>query len=195
VDGERAWRIATHIAGWVVGALLVVLIVTGIVLTFRYQPTVTGAYADVASLESSGPITARGVHRLASSLLLPAVITLAIASIGLFLVRRDRAPIVLPVLAAGFTIVAAFTGSLLPWDQLSLWAVTVGDDFRGYTRIIGGNEVKFVLLGSREVSPSTMSQWYWLHSVVLPALLAPTLGALVWRTRRRARPQEADLAG
>jgi len=88
VERERPWRIATRAACWVVGALLVVLVVTGVTLSFRYRPDVSGAYADVADLEQRSILSARSAHRLASALFLPAVGCLAIASIGLFLSRR-----------------------------------------------------------------------------------------------------------
>ncbi len=45
-----------------------------------------------------------------------------------------------------FTLLLSFTGYLLPWDQLALWAVTVGTNMMGYTPVFG-NEVRFVLLG------------------------------------------------
>ena len=163
--------------------LFVILLVTGVVLTFRYRPTV--AYTDVRELEHHPVFTARRVHRLASSLFLPAMACLAVSSIGLFLARRERTPVVWPLVAAGLSVVAAITGYLLPWDQLALWAVTVGTNMQGYRPILRGHDVKFVLLGTREVSPATLSRWYWVHAVVLPVLLVAALIVIVLRARRR----------
>jgi quinol-cytochrome oxidoreductase complex cytochrome b subunit len=181
VRTERAWRAATRGTAWVVGGLFLVLLATGIALTFRYRPTVTS----VGSLETSSPITLRNVHRLASTLFIGSVGALAIASIGLFVIRRDRLPIAIPVAAAGVTVGAGITGYLLPWDQLGLWAVTVGGNFEGYTQIIRGDKVKFVLVGSREFSTSTFSHWYWLHALVVPLVFVALFAALVGRVHGR----------
>ena len=182
MEQERPWWIATRVAAWVVGALLVVLVATGVTLSFRYRPDIS--YANVADMEQRSMLTARSAHRLASALFLPAVGCLAIASIGLFLTRRDRGPVVFPLLAGGLTLAAAFTGYLLPWDQLSLWAVTVGTDMRGYAPILRGHRVKYVLLGSTEVSTATMSRWFWVHTAVLPLVIIGVLAALVVSARR-----------
>jgi quinol-cytochrome oxidoreductase complex cytochrome b subunit len=139
----------------------------------------------VTGLEPRSRISLRGVHRLAATLFVPAVGALAIASIGFFLARRNRAPIALPLLAGAATLAAAFTGYLLPWDQLALWAVTVGADMRGYGPILRHHEVKYVILGSREIDIATFSRWFWTHTVVLPVVIVAILIALARTVRRR----------
>ena len=185
MEQERPWRIATRAAIWVVGGLLVVLVATGVTLSFRYRPDVSGAYANVADLEQRSILSARSAHRLAAAGFLPAVGCLAIASIGLFLTRRERGPTVLPLLAGGLTLAAVFTGYLLPWDQLSLWAVSVGTNMRGYGPIIRGHSVKYVLIGSTEVGTATFSRWFWVHTVLVPLVMVAVLAALVINVRRR----------
>ena len=54
------------------------------------------------------------------------------------------------VLLLVFTMLLSFTGYLLPWDQLALWAVTVGTNMMGYTPVFG-SQVRFVLLGGVEI--------------------------------------------
>jgi quinol-cytochrome oxidoreductase complex cytochrome b subunit len=54
-----------------------------------------------------------------------------------------------PALGSGIavaTLLASFTGFLLPWDQLALWAVTVGSDLQGYTALFDP-VVRFGLIG------------------------------------------------
>jgi quinol-cytochrome oxidoreductase complex cytochrome b subunit len=53
---------------------------------------------------------------------------------------------VIGVILLTLTLLLSFTGYLLPWDQLALWAVTVGTNMMGYTPVFG-EEVSFVLLG------------------------------------------------
>ena len=53
---------------------------------------------------------------------------------------------VIGVILLTLTLLLSFTGYLLPWDQLALWAVTVGTNMMGYTPVFG-DQVKFVLAG------------------------------------------------
>ena len=55
---------------------------------------------------------------------------------------------VIGVILLTLTLLLSFTGYLLPWDQLALWAVTVGTNMMGYTPVFGSS-VKYVLLGSQ----------------------------------------------
>jgi len=48
------------------------------------------------------------------------------------------------------TLLLSFTGYLLPWDQLSLWAVTVGTNMAKYAPI-AGPQTRFSMLGSYTV--------------------------------------------
>jgi len=184
VEQDRGLTIATRVLAYVVGVLFVVLAATGVALTFRYQPTVS--YANVASLEHHSIVTLRGVHRLASRLFVLAVGGLAVSSIGLFIARRRRFPIAFSLLAGLFALAGSVTGYLLPWDQMSLWAVSVGTNMRGYSAILHGHKVRFVLVGSTEVGTSTVQQWFWVHAVVVPVLIVGAVGAVLFAARRRA---------
>ena len=53
------------------------------------------------------------------------------------------------------TLLLSFTGYLLPWDQLALWAVTVGTNMGGYSPVLG-DQVRFALLGSAEIGTETL---------------------------------------
>ena len=46
---------------------------------------------------------------------------------------------VIGIILLTLTLLLSFTGYLLPWDQLSLWAVTVGTNMMGYTPVFGGS--------------------------------------------------------
>jgi len=56
---------------------------------------------------------------------------------------------------------------------------------QGYRPILRGHGVKFVLLGTKEVSPATMSHWYWVHAVAVPLLLVAVVVVVVVRARRQ----------
>src|SRR4029078_5132351 len=59
------------------------------------------------------------------------------------------------------TFLLRFTGDLLPWAQLAIWAVTVGTNMAGATPIIG-DQVRFMLVGGVELCRTTLLRWYAL---------------------------------
>ena len=70
----------------------------------------------------------------------------------------------------------SFTGYLLPWDQLSVWAVTVGANLAG--------DAGTVLLGGRWVGEDTLNRFYVLHCVGLPLVTVFLMGVHFWRVRK-----------
>ncbi len=93
-----------------------------------------------------------------------------------------------------FTLLLSFTGYLLPWDQLSMWAVTVGSNMAGAAPLIGADgpgsvvtqesDIRYYLLGSRVVSETTLNRFYIWHCVVLPLVAAIFMGVHFWRIRK-----------
>jgi quinol-cytochrome oxidoreductase complex cytochrome b subunit len=81
------------------------------------------------------------------------------------------------------TLLLSFTGYLLPWDQLSLWAVTVGANIAGYSPVFGNN-VKFVLLGGNDIGSNTLIRWYVLHVLLLPFVIVIFMAVHFWRVRK-----------
>ncbi len=81
------------------------------------------------------------------------------------------------------TLGLSFTGYLLPWDQLSYWAVTVGTNLVHYVPVIGST-VQDLLIGGDQVGPSTLLRFYALHVAVLPGLVILMLAVHIWRVRK-----------
>jgi quinol-cytochrome oxidoreductase complex cytochrome b subunit len=163
---------------------LVVLVVSGVYLWFRYEPTAAAAWPTVRSLDQAPTWSSRmrTTHRVASFL----TIALALAAAILLVGRRidtGRRGAVAGVGVLVTALAASFTGYLLPWDQLALWAVTVGSNMRGVQATFD-TRVKYLLLGSREISLGTYRFWAISH-LVLGALVAAAV-VLAWlRTRER----------
>jgi quinol-cytochrome oxidoreductase complex cytochrome b subunit len=82
-----------------------------------------------------------------------------------------------------FTLLLSFTGYLLPWDQLSLWAITVGTNMVGSAPIMGKPQ-QFVLIGGYEVGGAALIRFYTLHVIGLPLLAAVFMTVHFWRIRR-----------
>jgi len=74
---------------------------------------------------------------------------------------------VIGVILLTLTLLLSFTGYLLPWDQLALWAVTVGTNMIGYTPVFG-SQVRFVLLGGAEIGTNTFAALVRAPRSVLP---------------------------
>jgi quinol-cytochrome oxidoreductase complex cytochrome b subunit len=77
----------------------------------------------------------------------------------------------------------SFTGYLLPWDQLALWAVTVGTNMAGSIPFIG-EKVRYILLGGPSVDQATLIRFFVLHVVVLPLVISLFMVFHFWRVRK-----------
>ncbi|MDP2663586.1 MAG: cytochrome b N-terminal domain-containing protein, partial [Dehalococcoidia bacterium] len=81
------------------------------------------------------------------------------------------------------TLLLSFTGYLLPWDQLSYWAVTVGTNMVGSLPLVG-ETVRVALLGALEVGPTALTRFYALHIMILPLVMTMLIGVHFWRIRK-----------
>jgi hypothetical protein len=74
---------------------------------------------------------------------------------------------------------------------MALWAVTVGSDLD--VNLWDLANVKYVLVGSEELGIDEFQRAIWVHTAILPAVIALALGALcviVVRSTRRALVEE-----
>ncbi len=81
------------------------------------------------------------------------------------------------------TLLMSFTGYLLPWDQLSYWAIVVGTNIASYVPVVG-TQTRNILLGAPEVGNATLLRFYVLHIYFVPALIFLGLGIHIWRVRK-----------
>ncbi len=165
---------------------LLILTVTGILLMFYYHPSVPRAYEDMKDLEfvvSSGTFL-RNLHRWSAHVMVALVF---LHMVRVFFAGAYRPPRefnwVLGVVLFVLTILLSYTGYLLPWDQLALWAVTVGTNMAKATPIVG-DEVRFLLLGGNEVGENALIRFYVLHCVVLPLAIFGVIALHIWRVRK-----------
>src|SRR5258708_40058935 len=80
------------------------------------------------------------------------------------------------------TLLLSFTGYLLPWDQLSLWAVTVGTNMAKYAPI-AGPQTRFGMLGSYTVGNATILRFYVVPVLGLPLLASIAMMGHFWGVR------------
>ena len=75
---------------------------------------------------------------------------------------------VIGVVLLMLTLLLSFTGYLLPWDQLALWAVTVGTNMMGYTPGASVPRCDSCCSAARRSVRETLLRWYVLHVLMLP---------------------------
>jgi len=163
-----------------------VLIFTGVLLMFYYVPSVERAYTTMKEIQLSIPLGqfTRNMHRWsAHAMVLVAVLHMArVFYTGGYKPPREFNWIV-GVFLLLLTLGASFTGYLLPWDQLSYWAITVGTNIAGYAPG-AGPVMREILLGGGEVGQNAIIRFYTLHIALLPLLITLLVSVHIWRIRK-----------
>jgi len=166
--------------------LVLVLLATGVLLLFAYEPSVEGAYESVAALRYDVPMGQffRNVHRWAANLALILVVVhmLRVAFTGaLHGGRRGNWMVGLALLA--LVALSNFTGYLLPWDQVSYWAVTISTGMLEYIPGVG-RFLQRAIRGGDDVGRRTLSTFFVLHVVFVPVVLVTLLAVHFWLVRK-----------
>lgn len=166
--------------------LFIFLTITGIYLMFFYRPSTEVVYADMVALHTDvafGQLV-RNLHRWGAHLMM---LTVFLHMARVFYTGSYKPPRefnwIIGVTLLLVTILLAFTGYLLPWDQLAIWAVTVGTQM-AYESPVVGKEVSFVLLGGVQIGAATLIRWYTLHVLALPFIIVIQMAVHFWRVRK-----------
>jgi quinol-cytochrome oxidoreductase complex cytochrome b subunit len=175
---------------WGLGGMAVVLILilfgTGILMKFVYQPFPDKAYESILYLQRDvlfGQFV-RNIHHWSANILLIAVFLhfLRVFFTGAFHAPRQFNWVI--GLCLFLTVLTSnFTGYLLPWDQLSFWAITICTGMLEYIPGVGLWLQKLIRGGS-EVGSATLSNFYAIHTAILPALLITLMPFHFWRVRK-----------
>ncbi|MBF6613705.1 MAG: cytochrome b N-terminal domain-containing protein [Chloroflexi bacterium] len=166
--------------------LFLMLTLTGVLLMFYYIPSTDQAWQTMHQIQEQQPFgfLLRNMHRWAAHGM---VITVFLHMCRVFYTGSFRAPRqfnwVIGVILLVLTFLLSYTGYLLPWDQLALWAVTVGLGIAKATPFIG-DQVQFFLVGDNSIGQSTLIRFYTLHVIALPLVLAVFLAVHFWRIRK-----------
>jgi quinol-cytochrome oxidoreductase complex cytochrome b subunit len=162
------------------------LTITGVLLMFYYVPSVERAYGDILALDTDvrfGKLM-RNLHRWMAHGM---VLTVLMHMMRVFYTGAYKPPRefnwVVGVVLLVLTLLLSFTGYLLPWDQLALWAITVGTNMVGSAPLLGEPN-RFVLVGGFQVGQAALIRFYTLHVIGLPLLAAVFMAVHFWRIRR-----------
>ncbi|MBI3049045.1 MAG: cytochrome b N-terminal domain-containing protein [Acidobacteria bacterium] len=175
-----------HVLGSGILFLLVLQAITGVLLAINYDPTPGRAYASVRYITETvafGHII-RGLHHWAASLLI-VVLLLHLGRVFIYgAYKRPRQATWVVGVCLFVTLLAfGFTGYLLPWDQKAYWATVVGTKIAGSVPVVGDALLRLIRGGDMVGAP-TLTRFYVLHLVILPALVVPLVLVHLWLVRR-----------
>jgi len=184
--------------GIVLGFLFIIMIITGSLLMSNYTPTVDHAYnsvKDIVHVIPGGRIV-RNIHRLASHSMVILVFLhlLRVFFTGSYLGGR-KSNWIIGVVMFVIVLLMSFSGYLLPWDQLSYWAVTIGSNIaasaRELTDLLGitsafdiGGFFQRILIGGDTVGQTALTRFFMLHVIFLPLTLIVLTSVHFWRIRK-----------
>lgn len=176
--------------GYYMGGLalffFMVQIVTGLMLLFYYQPTVSDAHASVEFITDDVPAGAlvRNIHSWASSLMIASVLIHLLTTFAMKAYTRPRELTwVTGVLLLGITFGFGFTGYLLPWNQIAVNATKIGlqtiEEIGAYLPGAMSDwprQIKEIIQGEATVGQATLSRFFALHIIILPLSIFAVLG-------------------
>jgi quinol-cytochrome oxidoreductase complex cytochrome b subunit len=171
VPGHLNWTFCLGVSAL---ALFSIQAFTGVLLALYYKPSPQSAYESVQHIINNVRLgwLVRQVHAWGANLMVGAVF---LHMLRVFFHGSYKAPreitwmvgVMLLFLTLGF----AFTGYLLPWDQLAYWATTVGTEMFASIPIIG-KPLLLITRGGELVSGETLSRFYAIHTIILPGFTA-----------------------
>jgi quinol-cytochrome oxidoreductase complex cytochrome b subunit len=157
----------------------IVQAVTGVFLAMFYTPSTTQAYASISHINNDvflGQLV-HGMHKWGASVM---VILIFIHMGRTFFFGAYKYPRelnwVIGVVLLILTMLMAFSGYLLPFDQRSFWASVVGININGTGPIVGPYLSDFLRAGP-ELGATTLSRFYAIHMLLVPGAIIALIGA------------------
>jgi ubiquinol-cytochrome c reductase cytochrome b subunit len=161
--------------GWLSTYFVFFETITGLLLMVWYTPSPEVAYANMVDIITRVPLgqLMRDLHRLGAEAM---VLVVALHMLRTFLTGSYKKPRQFTwftgLLLLVFTGFLSFTGYLLPWDQLALWAVTIGASMIEATPpAIVGENMNLLIRGGPEIAANGLLRFYLAHVLLLPVLL------------------------
>ncbi len=182
--------------------------ITGVILAMYYVPSAatdpaTGkpvAWESIVNISDHMTLgwLVRGMHKWGASVF---IILMFLHMGRVFLFGAYKYPRelnwIIGVLILVMGMMEGFTGYLLPWDQTAYWASVVGINLNGTAPFLGPWLAQF-LRGGQDISGETLTRFYSLHMLVLPAAIGGLIALhlyLVIRLGVTSPPWSKEAAG
>lgn len=170
IPGGARWA---YVFGSMCLALIALQAITGIVIAAYYVPSPDHALTTLEYVEKEVPFgrVLLGVHHWGANILVGLVLVHVAQAFVFGAYKRPReavwlSGVVLLLLVQAFH----FTGYALPWDQEGYWATEVGTALARNTPFIG-EWVMRMMRGGPEVGAVTLTHFFAIHVMVLPAIV------------------------
>lgn len=178
--------------------LLIITVVSGALLMIYYHPSTHEAYNSVKDINYVvfGGKLLRNIHKWAGEgMILFVLLHMARVFYTSAYKQGREFNWIIGIVLLVLTFVLNFTGYLLPWDQLSYWALVIGSNIaqspKEITDIFGitgffdiGGLQKQIFLGGLTPGEATLPRIYFLHVMLLPLAMAVFVGIHFWRIRK-----------
>ncbi len=184
LPSHATWRQAF---GGITYLLFIILVVTGVLLSFYYRPSAGEAYQSVQHIvsEVSFGWLIRDIHVWSANLIVVAIIAHMARVFFDAAYKPPRETNWLVGLLLLFVVIAfGATGYLLPWDQWAYWTATEVLDALAGVPVLGGALVA-VLTGDVMVSGATLSRYFAFHVIIMPWVAFALLAYHFTLVRRR----------
>ncbi|RME39853.1 MAG: cytochrome bc complex cytochrome b subunit [Planctomycetota bacterium] len=162
-----------HVFGSLSLLLFISQTITGILLLVYYRPTPEAAHKSIQYITAEVHFgwLYRQVHAWGASLMILMVVLHMMRTFFMGAYKKPRELTwVTGVFIFILTITFGFTGYLLPWNQISFWATTVGTESANKIPLIG-HWLQYFLRGGDTVTGETLSRFFVVHVIILPWLL------------------------
>lgn len=160
-------------------------VITGILLTFYYDPSPEGAYNSVDFITYQLPLgwLIRGIHHYGASAMVVLTSLHMLRTYFFSAYKKPREVNWLTGVALLFLVLLfSFTGYLLPWDQKGYWATKVGTEIAGSVPLIGESIMR-LMRGGENLGQATLTRFYATHILMLPAAVGLLIAAHIYLLR------------
>lgn len=158
--------------GWLSVYFFVFETLTGIFLMVFYTPSPLVAYENMLNILGNVPFgrLMRDLHKLGAELMVIVVLLHMLRTLITGNYKKPRQfTWATGVVLLLVTLVLSFSGYLLPWDQLSLWAVTIGASMAEAIQPQQVGDLANILLrGGPQFNEWGLLRWYLGHVLLLP---------------------------
>ncbi|ALA60344.1 cytochrome b N-terminal domain-containing protein [Nitrospira moscoviensis] len=183
IPGGASW---IYVFGSATLFLFVLQAITGMFLAVYYAPTPDHAYDSIQFIEQHVAFGGfvRGLHHWGASAM---VVAIGLHMLQTFLYGAYKPPRELMwMVGVGLFLLVmafAFTGYLLPWDQTAYWATQIGINMVGTIPLVGEFLMR-VMRGGDQLGALTLSRFFAVHVLFLPASLVLLVAAHLFILRR-----------
>src|SRR2546421_3164806 len=174
--------------------LFVTMFVSGIVLAMYYNPSPDKAYQAVDYIMTQVPAgwLLRGIHHWGASAMVIVVFLHMLTNFFSGTYKKPReitwiSGVIMLLIVLGL----GFTGYLLPWDLKAYWATTVSTNIPKDIPVIG-KFLSHLALGGENISGATLTRFYAVHAMLLPAILVAFIAFHIYLVRAHGIAEESS---